>query len=251
MAEAKERLRITGDSFDADLASLLRAARQEIDGSSGWLGRALITQTWDLLPTSFPTAGWPIYIPLPPLQSVTSISYVDAAGATQTIAASEYRVLNRGTAASLIEPVGGDLDHQMPTSSGSTPSPSVSSPAMAKRRCMCRSRSGPGSSASRGTVRPAGGHLRRRPGVSMRPVLTPCSTAIGCGDNESRSPDRIVTLQNRTLVTDNEGNTTEAFSRSCRGLCQPPRHAGQRADCQRRRGGCGRCGVSDPLAPRY
>ena len=49
LAEAKERLRITGDSFDADLHSLLRAARQEIDGSSGWLGRALITQTWDLV----------------------------------------------------------------------------------------------------------------------------------------------------------------------------------------------------------
>ena len=111
LAEAKERLRITGDSFDADLASLLRAARQEIDGNSGWLGRALITQTWDLILTSFPTAGWPIYIPLPPLQSVTSITYIDAAGAAQVIAGTEYRILNRGTAASLIEAVGGDWSY--------------------------------------------------------------------------------------------------------------------------------------------
>ena len=105
LAEAKERLRITGDSFDADLASLLRAARQEIDGDSGWLGRALITQTWDLALPAFPSANEPIYLPLPPLQSVTSVSYIDTADATQVIPAVGYRVLNRGTAASLIEPV--------------------------------------------------------------------------------------------------------------------------------------------------
>jgi uncharacterized phiE125 gp8 family phage protein len=105
LAEAKERLRITGDSFDADLAALLRAARQDLDGNTGWLGRALITQTWELVLSSFPTAGWPIEVPLPPLQSVVSVSYIDVAGATKVVAPADYRVLNRGTAAALLEAV--------------------------------------------------------------------------------------------------------------------------------------------------
>ena len=62
-------------------------------------GRACLTQTWDLVLDHWPTryegggvfafAG-EIIMPKPPLQSVTSITYVDTNGDTQTVAATVY-----------------------------------------------------------------------------------------------------------------------------------------------------------------
>ncbi|MFQ5535459.1 MAG: head-tail connector protein [Sphingomonadales bacterium] len=89
LAEAKDHLRITGTDDDVYITRLIAAARQHVDGSDGILGRALITQTWDLFLPKFPAE---IRVPLPPLQSVTSIKYIDAGGITQTLAASEYTV---------------------------------------------------------------------------------------------------------------------------------------------------------------
>jgi len=51
--------------------------------------RAFITQTIDLSLQRFPTV---IECPAPPLQSVTSITYIDGDGASQTLAASVYQV---------------------------------------------------------------------------------------------------------------------------------------------------------------
>jgi len=75
---------------DPLLVALLSSARLEIDGADGWLGRALITQTWDLALDGLPSAtthnpNAAIELPLPPLQSVTSIAYIDTNGATQTL----------------------------------------------------------------------------------------------------------------------------------------------------------------------
>lgn len=53
--------------------------------------RALITQTWRLRLCRFPSGG-PLYVPKPPLQSITSIAYVDGDGQTQTWDAAEYAV---------------------------------------------------------------------------------------------------------------------------------------------------------------
>lgn len=52
----------------------MAAAIDHIDGKDGWLGRAIGTQTWDLVLDEFPSDG--IRIPLPPLQSVTYVRYV-------------------------------------------------------------------------------------------------------------------------------------------------------------------------------
>jgi uncharacterized phiE125 gp8 family phage protein len=69
------------------LEAYITAARQRIDGADGWLGRALMTQTWQGRFDAFPAChGGRIYIPLPPLQSLT-VSYLDAAGATVTLTA--------------------------------------------------------------------------------------------------------------------------------------------------------------------
>jgi len=91
LAEAKLQVKETTTDRDAELTAMLATAAEQLDGRAGVLGRALVTQTWELLLDRFP-CGDCIEIPLPPLQSVTSITYVDANGATQTLATSVYGV---------------------------------------------------------------------------------------------------------------------------------------------------------------
>ena len=97
--EVKAHLRIepTDNNEDALIMAYLRAAIDTIDGRDGWLGRALCTQTWDYALDSFPSSGRfnqyaAIMLPLPPLQSVTSVKYFDSDGNEQTWAASKYTV---------------------------------------------------------------------------------------------------------------------------------------------------------------
>ena len=93
----KNFLRVDADDENALIDSLVDAATAHLDGPNGILGRALITQVWNLSLDRFPvysaTNPWEaISIPLPPLQSVQSITHVDTAGATQTLASSVYTV---------------------------------------------------------------------------------------------------------------------------------------------------------------
>ncbi len=91
--EAKNHLRLTSNAEDLLLTAFIKAARQHVDGRDGWLNRALITQTWDLVLDCFPASSdCPILVPLPPLQSITSITYLDSNGASQTWAAIDYTV---------------------------------------------------------------------------------------------------------------------------------------------------------------
>lgn len=94
VAEAMAHMRIE-DAGEVNLvASLLAAAVEHLDGVAGIVGRALVTQTWIWTLDGFPaSAEDPLEIPLPPLQSVTSIQYVDSDGATQTWAAASYDVV--------------------------------------------------------------------------------------------------------------------------------------------------------------
>lgn len=64
----------------------ITAARQHIENITN---RALVTQTWDLFLDWFPEV---IEVPKSLLQSVTSISYVDTDGASQTLESSVYTV---------------------------------------------------------------------------------------------------------------------------------------------------------------
>jgi len=77
----------TNTTTDPLLAMLIAAARGAAETITR---RALITQTWDLVLDCFPY--WEMSIPLPTLQSVTTITYIDANGATQTLAADQYLV---------------------------------------------------------------------------------------------------------------------------------------------------------------
>ena len=79
---------------DAQIQFALDAAIAHVDGKDGVLGRALCPQTWELVLDAFPCRR--MEIPLPPLQSVTWIKYIDTAGVEQTLSDSSYWV---GTAA--------------------------------------------------------------------------------------------------------------------------------------------------------
>jgi len=86
--EAKLHLRVDVTDDDTLITALITAARQLVEEET-W--RALVTQTWDYVADDWP-AGDAIRLPRPPIQSVTSITYLDDAGATQTMAAANYIV---------------------------------------------------------------------------------------------------------------------------------------------------------------
>lgn len=67
---------------------LMAAAVTYADGENGVLNRSLITQTWRLVLDEFPVKE--IELRYPPHQSVTSITYADAAGNAQTLPPSSY-----------------------------------------------------------------------------------------------------------------------------------------------------------------
>lgn len=75
----------TNTTDDPALSALISAARAEVEGE---LHRYLVTQTIDAYFDSFPCGGFR----LPPLQSVVSITYIDASGDEQTLAADQYKV---------------------------------------------------------------------------------------------------------------------------------------------------------------
>lgn len=90
VAEVKAQCRIDSSSEDALLAIYIQAAREYAET---FTRRAFCTQTlrgWlDVWPPD--DKPW-IYLPNPPLASVSSITYVDSAGVTQTWSSSNYVV---------------------------------------------------------------------------------------------------------------------------------------------------------------
>lgn len=102
LAEVKAGARLDSDveTDDALIAGYVRSAVSQIDGRDGGIGLALLTQTWDYKIDCFPLRGRydEIRLPLAPVQSVTSITYVDLAGASQTLATSRYQLAGVGDA---------------------------------------------------------------------------------------------------------------------------------------------------------
>lgn len=89
VAEAELHLRVDHDT-EGDLVAELVDTATEL--AENFLNRALRTQTVTLTLDEFPCDGQVIRLPKAPLVSVTSITYVDTAGATQTWSSAEYRV---------------------------------------------------------------------------------------------------------------------------------------------------------------
>ena len=77
VAEAKTSpsLNFSASTHDTDIGMLIEEARVKAETITR---RAFITQTWELVLDGFPTGG--IVLPMPPLQSVASIKYIDTDG---------------------------------------------------------------------------------------------------------------------------------------------------------------------------
>lgn len=97
--DLQDHLRIDAGIEDAVLTRLIAVATAALDGKDGLLGRALLTQKWRLTLDFFPKA---ISIPLPPLQAVESITYLDLEGTTQTLAPALYTIVGDGDTANVL-----------------------------------------------------------------------------------------------------------------------------------------------------
>lgn len=101
-AEAKAHLRIFHDDEDAYIDSLVATATANIDGPEGFLGRALISQKWEMTLDGFPPNSHDgvraINLPLPPLISVEEVKYDDADGVTTELTSANYRLIGAASA---------------------------------------------------------------------------------------------------------------------------------------------------------
>jgi uncharacterized phiE125 gp8 family phage protein len=113
-AELRERLGAGTEFATATADALIAAATEQLDGYRGWLGRALITQSWRLVLPGFFVNQQPynvsallsrdgrIKIPVPPLQKITAVKYTDTAGVVQTLDPAAYRKIDGSIFATLI-----------------------------------------------------------------------------------------------------------------------------------------------------
>lgn len=86
LTEAKAHLRQDASDDDTLITSLITAARMYVEE---YTGRALVTQEWALGLDAFPDA---FDVPMPNLQSVESVKYLDSDGTLQTLDSAKYRV---------------------------------------------------------------------------------------------------------------------------------------------------------------
>lgn len=68
---------------DATIAAYIASAQESIDGPNGWVGRSFGVQTLECDLAEFPCGR--IELPCPPVVSLTSITYFDAAGVERAI----------------------------------------------------------------------------------------------------------------------------------------------------------------------
>ena len=85
LTAAKLHLRVSTDDEDSLITSLIVAARETFETRTG---RKVSSQTWDLKLDAFPCNE--IELPFPPVTSVTSVTYTDANGISQTWSSTLY-----------------------------------------------------------------------------------------------------------------------------------------------------------------
>lgn len=84
LAEVKEHLRVDDADEDTLIQAYIDAATEQVQS---FTSRQFVTATYDLFLDAFPKV---IRIPRAPTQSVTSISYIDADGSSQTLGTAVY-----------------------------------------------------------------------------------------------------------------------------------------------------------------
>ncbi|KKL50814.1 hypothetical protein LCGC14_2301730 [marine sediment metagenome] len=96
--DVKKHLRIDEDDEDSLIADYLEAAERQVETE---LAIGLLAQTLVLRLDCFPARR--IRLPRPPLTSVTSITYTDNDGTSQTLATSEYTANTFTTPGEIVE----------------------------------------------------------------------------------------------------------------------------------------------------
>lgn len=111
--EAKDQLSVDFADDDDKITQAIAAATQALDGPWGWLGRAIMPQTWNYFRDSFPgwnstsgsccdawssTSCYGIELPLPPLINVIEVAYADPNNPSSyiTLPSTEYAYDNTG-----------------------------------------------------------------------------------------------------------------------------------------------------------
>jgi uncharacterized phiE125 gp8 family phage protein len=101
--EVKTYMNVDYPDQDAVIAGMIEAATQTLDGYSGTLdGLCLIAQQWEFKARHF----CDMVIGLKPLITLDQVSYIDADGASQTLAATEWRALEAVNGIHLVLPDG-------------------------------------------------------------------------------------------------------------------------------------------------
>lgn len=88
VSELKTYLRLDGTTYDTMLTGYITACRDALEKHTG---RTFITTALELYYDKFPANNDALILMRPPVQSVTSIVYVDEDGVSQTLSASLYR----------------------------------------------------------------------------------------------------------------------------------------------------------------
>lgn len=88
-AEVKSHCRIETDADDTIISLLITAARNHAEICTH---RALMPQTLEAQFEEWPDDGEALWLPSPPLRSVTSVKYYDTDGTEQTLSTSVYEV---------------------------------------------------------------------------------------------------------------------------------------------------------------
>lgn len=94
VAELRTHRMLLNSDTDEDtrMEAAIVDAVEVLDGPDGELRRSILPVTYDLHLPAFPSDTRMVEIPLPPLQSVTSVKYLDAASAVQTLDTANYVV---------------------------------------------------------------------------------------------------------------------------------------------------------------
>lgn len=104
LEEAKAHLRIDHDLDDGRVEAAIAGAVAHLDGYTGILGRALVTQTWRQ-DCSFWPASRCLKLPLAPVASIASVSYRPAGGgAAVVVDPAGYRLLAGASDPSVLLP---------------------------------------------------------------------------------------------------------------------------------------------------
>lgn len=97
LEEAKMHLRLDHTASDDWINQIgIPAVCGVLDGPWGWLGRAVGPQVLRMTTDVFPTDD-PLWLPVPQVTAISSVTYYDSAGVSQTLANTVYALQGLGT----------------------------------------------------------------------------------------------------------------------------------------------------------